>query len=123
MITYNLDMSQKFGSHLKDLRKAAGLSQKALGTLLGVPQSNISFWEKCDKPPRGEILPTLAQALNISVDEILGIEPIKPKKQQAAKGKLQQLFEAASQMPRRQQEKIISVLEPFVAAHVSNRAA
>jgi predicted transcriptional regulator len=36
-----------------ELRKAAGLSQYELADLLNVPQSNVSFWEQCEKPPRG----------------------------------------------------------------------
>jgi transcriptional regulator with XRE-family HTH domain len=101
------------------LRQAAGLTQVQLATMLGVAPSVIAFWELKGTPPRGEVLPGLAKAFGVSVDEILGVEPIKPKRQ-AAKGKLQALFEAASQLPRRQQEKVIAVLEPFVSAHGSN---
>jgi len=98
------------------LRQAAGLTQVQLAQTLGVAPSVIAFWELKGTPPRGEILPGLAKAFGVSVDEILGVEPIKPKRQ-AAKGKLQALFEAASNLPRRQQEKVIAVLEPFVSAH------
>jgi transcriptional regulator with XRE-family HTH domain len=72
---------------------------------LGVPQSNITFWERSEKPPRGEVLPELAAALNVSADALLRLTPPKPKKQ-AAKGRLQSVFESAAKLPRRQQEKI-----------------
>ena len=50
------------------------------------------------------------------MDQLLGVTPPKPKKQ-AAKGRLQLVFEAASRLPRRQQEKVLDILEPFVREH------
>lgn len=105
-----------YGQHLAGLREAAGLTQHQLAAQLGVPQSNIAFWERWDKPPRGDVLPKLAHVLGVSVDQLLGVTPPKPKKQ-AAKGRLQLVFEAASRLPRRQQEKVLDILEPFVREH------
>ena len=101
---------------LAELRQAAGLSQSQLADKVGVNASNIAFWELSGTPPRGEVLPTMAQALGVSVDELLGVTPPKPKKQ-AAKGRLQQVFESASKLPRRQQQKIAGVVEALVAQH------
>ena len=109
------------GQRLTELRQAAGLTQAQLAERIGVHPSNIGFWELSGTPPRGEVLPKLADALSATVDEILGVTPPKPKKQ-AAKGKLQQVFEAASKLPRRQQEKILSVLEPFVREHANGNS-
>lgn len=118
------DMSRErppLAQRLVALRQAAGLTQVQLAGQLGVAPSVIAFWELKGTPPRGEVLPGLAKAFGVSVDELLGVEPIKPKRQ-AAKGKLQSLFEAASKLPRRQQEKVIAVLEPFVSAHANGVA-
>jgi len=101
------------------LREAAGLTQQQLADQLGVDQSNIAFWERWGKAPRGEVLPAMAGALNVSVDELLGVTPPKPKKQ-AAKGRLQQLFETASKLPRRQQEKVADFLENYLRGASSN---
>jgi transcriptional regulator with XRE-family HTH domain len=106
------------GQRLVELRQAAGLTQMALGEQLGVHHSNIAFWELSGTPPRGEVLPKLAHALGVSVDELLGVTPPKPKRQ-VAKGRLQLVFEAASKLPRRQQEKVLDILEPFVNHHAS----
>lgn len=102
-----------YGRHLTELREAAGLTQHQLAERLELPQSNIAFWERSDKPPRGEVLPKLALALNVSVDALLGVTPPKPKRQ-AAKGRLQLVFESASKLPRRQQEKVAEFVEAFV---------
>lgn len=111
-----------YGQHLAELREAAGLTQQQLADLLRVPQSNITFWERSEKPPRGEVLPKLAAALNVSADTVLGVTPPKPKKQ-AAKGRLQLVFESASKLPRRQQDKVAEFVEAFVAQHSNGKAA
>jgi transcriptional regulator with XRE-family HTH domain len=101
---------------LVELRQAAGLTQVQLAEKIGVHPSNIGFWELSGTPPRGEVLPKLAQVLAVSVDALLGVSPPKPKKQ-AAKGRLQLVFESASKLPRRQQEKVAEFVEAFVNQH------
>lgn len=117
---YDALMSKKerpaLGQRLVDLRQAAGLTQMQLAQKLSVHHSNIAFWELSGTPPRGQVLPELARALAVSIDELLGVKPPKPKRQ-AAKGRLQQVFEAASRLPRRQQEKIAEFVEAFVNQH------
>jgi transcriptional regulator with XRE-family HTH domain len=97
-----------------------GLSQNDLAAKLRVPQSNISFWEKRDKPPRGDILPGLARALGVSVDVLLGYKA--PKLKAAPVGKARQAFDAVSRLPRRQQDQIIKVVNALVAQHSSATA-
>jgi len=58
---------------LVELRQAAGLTQVQLAEKIGVHPSNIGFWELSGTPPRGEVLPKLAQALSVSVDVLLGV--------------------------------------------------
>jgi len=53
-------------------------------------------------------------------DALLGVTPPKPKKQ-AAKGRLQLVFESASKLPRRQQEKVDEFVEAFVAQQTNGR--
>jgi DNA-binding transcriptional regulator YiaG len=49
------------GARLLALRKASGLTQVELAKALDVPQANISFWEWSDKPPRSDLLSTMAK--------------------------------------------------------------
>jgi transcriptional regulator with XRE-family HTH domain len=101
------------GQRLTELRQAAGLTQTQLAGRIGVHPSNVGFWELSGTPPRGEVLPKMAEVLGVSIDALLGIIPPKPKKQ-AAKGRLQLVFESASKLPRRQQQKIAEVVEALV---------
>ena len=104
----------EYGQHLVALREAAGLTQQALAGKLGVHPSNIGFWERWNKPPRGDIIPRLADALGVSVDELLGTTP--PKSRPAPKGRLHEAFEAAAKLPRRQQARIVQVVEALLKA-------
>jgi hypothetical protein len=56
----------------------------------------------------------LAQALNVSVDDWGGTNG-KKKRGTGPAGRMRQLFEAASRLPRSQQQKITALLEAFIA--------
>jgi transcriptional regulator with XRE-family HTH domain len=57
---------------VKELRKAAGLTQQALATNAGLSMSAVIHIEKGRIPdPRGSTLKALARALGTTVDELL----------------------------------------------------
>jgi transcriptional regulator with XRE-family HTH domain len=101
-----------YGHHLASLRKSAGLSQRELARLLGVPQSNITFWEHSDKPPRSDLLPKLASILDVSVESLLNPLAFKPCSRPTPK--LRKFFLLASNLPRHQQDKIADLLSAFI---------
>lgn len=117
--------SSKHGARLRALREAAGLSQRELARQLDVHYSNISFWEQTGTVPRGEVLPALAGILGVSVDDLLGVTKAKPPKRAAGAptGRARFVFEAVSKLPARQQQKILEVVEAFVAQHGRGKTA
>lgn len=56
---------------IKELRKAAGLTQRELGEIVGASDVSISFYERGEQSPDVEMLKKLATALNTSVDALL----------------------------------------------------
>ena len=54
---------------LAALRKDAGLSQYELARYVGVPQANIAFWERSEKPLRSDVLSKMAQALGVTLED------------------------------------------------------
>ena len=61
-----------FGQRLKTLRKAKGLSQKALAERLGATRRMICYYEcEAERPPQSYILPQLAEALGVTIDKLL----------------------------------------------------
>ncbi len=127
---YNLLMARKLskprpkvGAHLAALRINAGLSQVDLAERIGVLQQTIAFWEQTAKPPRSEILLKLAEALDVSIQTLLtenGVVAVKKKG--GPNGKLRKIFEDASRLPRRQQEKIAEFVSAFVNQYKQNGA-
>jgi transcriptional regulator with XRE-family HTH domain len=112
--------AKKNGASLRVFREAAGISQRELARQIGERQSNIQYWETTGKIPRSDVLAALAKALGVTVEELLG-EP-KARRAPAPGGKVRQVFEAVTKLPRRQQQKIVEVVEALVSQH-SDKAA
>jgi transcriptional regulator with XRE-family HTH domain len=102
-----------FGARLAQLRERVGISQLQLAQKLGVTQQAVALWERKTNAPRSDTLTKLAQALQVTIEELLSIQAPKPKRA-VARGRLQSVFEAAAKLPRRQQEKVAEFVEAFV---------
>jgi transcriptional regulator with XRE-family HTH domain len=113
----------KQGARLAELRKAAGLSQYQLARLVGQSQANIAYWERTDKPPRSDVLPKLATALGVGVEDLLDAGPVVRGKVKETNGrligKMRVIVDEISKLPRRRQEKIAEFLAAFVS-HYGN---
>ena len=55
---------------LKNMREAAGLTQKQASEKIGVGQSAVSMWETGDSSPRAEMLPVIAEAYNCQIGDL-----------------------------------------------------
>ena len=102
------------GAHLSALRVAAGLSQAELANTVGETQQNIAYWEQSDKPPRSDVLPKLARALGVSVEQLLRVQAAPPRRKTEPVGKVGRIFHEVQKLPRRQQDKVIEVLSALL---------
>jgi len=115
------------GSRLAELRKGAGLSQYELARYVGVPQANIAFWERSEKPPRSEVLPKMAEVLGVTVEDLLIVGNERPLNKKAAKsngrpaGKVREVFDRVSKLPRRQQEHIVNWVSAYLAHYQQSK--
>ena len=111
MGTKSINLS--FGERLAQIRKSKGITQKELGQRIGVSQRIMNHYEKKAEYPPTQKLIELARALDMGVDELLGItnngdnETLKDIKPGLAR-KLRQ----ASQLPPRE----IKALSTFIDA-------
>ena len=66
----------KIGSFIQLSRKEKGMTQKDLADRIGVSDKTISKWENGNSVPDTEILTSLCQSLDISVNELLSGEKL-----------------------------------------------
>ncbi len=60
---------------IKQLREAAGMSQRELGERIGISGPAVAMWESGENRPSLTNLEKLADVLGVSIDAILGREP------------------------------------------------
>ena len=100
-------------SRLRQFREAAGLSVRELARQIEEQHTNVSFWERTGTLPRSSALVPLAQALGVTVEELLGQD--KPKRAANPGGKVRHVFAQVQRLPRRQQDKIVEVVTALLA--------
>ncbi len=62
------------GETIKELRIERGLTQPQLAQLVGVSKGMISIWENNVNEPKASFIKRLATVLEVSADDLLGIE-------------------------------------------------
>lgn len=67
-------MKKTLGSMIAELRKQLGMTQLELAEKMGVTDKAVSKWERDLSCPDINSLPTLAQVLGVSVEELMQIK-------------------------------------------------
>lgn len=62
---------------IAELRKSKGIGQQDLAEVLGVSFQTVSKWETGTTMPDISLLPDIAAYFNVSVDELLGLKPLR----------------------------------------------
>ncbi len=107
-----------FGQRLAAVRRSKGLTQQQLADKLGLSQRAYAYWERHPVALRPDQLEQLANVLNVSISDLLEDKEAQERKRGTGPtGKMKQLFEKASELPRHQQQKVAAVLEAFIAQH------
>ena len=106
----------EFGSRLVELREKKGFTQSRVAAQLGISPRAYAFWERKPVALQAEQIARLADIFEVSADLIVGRDAAKPKRN-GPKGRLEKLFEVASDLPRVQRDRIAAILEPFVKEH------
>lgn len=119
---YNADMPMgrppktkrsELGERISALRERAGLSQTQLAQKLGIGQQTVGYWERRAVVLKPAQIEAVASALGCTPQEILGL-PQPKTRGSGPVGRLRQVFEQASKLPRSQQAKVAEFLEAFV---------
>ena len=73
-------MKLAIGENIRNFRKKNDLTQEALADRLGVTYQSISRWENGTTYPDLELIPSIAEELSVTVDELLGMPQIEKEK-------------------------------------------
>jgi len=103
-----------FGKRLVNLRKAAGYTQTELANELGVTQRMISYYEVHSEYPPSALLPELAQVLNVTADQLLGLKPMKKTKKPDTR--LQRRVQQIEKLPTKDRRQLTQIIDTFIKA-------
>lgn len=106
----------RLGNFIQNRRKELGMTQGELGAKLNVTDKAISRWERGVGFPDIKLLEPLAEALQISIQELMQCERITPE--QIAVDMTDPVTEAASEIEKESQirkcRRIMALLSFFV---------
>ena len=100
--------SMRFEERLTALRKQHRLSQDALASKIGVHQNVIGRYERGEAKPTIEVAIKMAEALDVSIDYLVGREDV-----QIDKAVLEQL-NTIQRLPEDERERILFTLEALL---------
>lgn len=122
MSKQNIEELTDFGKRLVALRKKAGYTQVELANELGVTQRMVSYYEGHSEYPPAAMLPKLARLLNLTTDELLGLEPLKKTRQPDTR--LQRRIQQIEKLPNKEKRQLVQVIDTFLkAAQLSESAS
>lgn len=87
-------INQSMGDLIAALRKEQGMTQKDLAEKMSVTDKAVSKWERNLSCPDVNAIPRLAEALGVSVEELLNAAPKQePEQSEQKSGEVQRIVE------------------------------
>jgi len=115
----------EFGARLRSLRELRGLTQQQLADRLKAAKSRISRYESGNALPEAETLVTLAEVLEVSIDELLlgrangagddGVQDVRLRERVRELEKVDRKYTEAA-------IELLQLADAFQQPHVRNRA-
>jgi transcriptional regulator with XRE-family HTH domain len=107
---------EHFGARLATLREAAGYKQVELAAELGISQRMLAYYESPRAHPPTALLPALAKALGVSVEQLLGVVTVKAHgRARVRDSRLWRRFAQIEKLSPAERKPIIQVLDAFLA--------
>lgn len=117
--TRTVAAGETFGRRLARLRKDAGYSQRSFAAEIGISNRMVAYYEAQTDHPPAHLLPTIADALGLTVDQLLGRVPLKKKKAPTNERLLRQLRQV-EKLPPRARQSILEHIEALVTKYGTN---
>ena len=104
-----------FGKRLQEIRKRRGVSQVALGRILGLHQSLISQYERGYVRLHGSLIVRLALALQTSPDEILAAETPENTVSQTSDRRFIRRLDKIDKLSPHQKKILLGTIDAFLS--------
>jgi len=111
---------ESFGRRLARLRQVAGFSQREFAAEAGISQRMAAYFEKETAHAPSHLLPTLAKALGVSLEQLLGLEKVKNNGRRRD-SRLWRRFSQVEKLPPAQRKPIIQILDAFLRKEQAHR--
>ena len=103
-----------FGQRLSNLRKAAGFTQIELATELGVSQRMVAYYESPAATPPANLLPQIAAALGVSIDDLFGVGAKRRLVKQDGDSRLRRRLLAIEKLAVAEKRQVLQVIDAFI---------
>ncbi len=104
-----------FGERLAAARKAAGFTQVELAAELGVSQRMVAYYESPTATPPAHLLPAIAQALGVSIDDLYGRDaPKKRLAKQEGDSRLRRRLLAIEKLETTEKRQVLQLIDAFI---------
>ena len=110
MATKEKAFYERLGRRIAERRKALDITQVELAQTLGIAQQTMAHYEGGVSRIAVALLPPLANALDTTVEELLGEDTRRSGKRGPA-SRLQQQLDQVSQLPKAQQKFVSQMLD------------
>lgn len=108
-------VEEPIGERLARLRKERGFTQVELAEKTGLIQVLVSDYERGKLRLNADTLIRFARALEVSADEILGLD-VQPKPKGAPRSRrIQRRLDALQKLPKRDQETVLRTIDAFLS--------
>ncbi|CAM3143952.1 anaerobic benzoate catabolism transcriptional regulator [Janthinobacterium lividum] len=107
------------GARIAQLRKDQGLTQVQLAQALDISQQMVASYEVGRRRVPVSLLPTLARALRVQIDELLGTA-VKVHAKRGPASQLERSMERINELPKQKQRFVVEMLETMLAQANAN---
>ncbi len=107
---------KSIGPRIKAARERKGITQECLAEIVNLSPMHVSVIERGVKPPRLETLIKIANALDVSADELL--QDVVDSSTHSLSGSLSQLVDG---LPKNEQQKILYCVKVYMDAYYNTK--
>lgn len=111
---------EPFGARMARLRKMAGYSQRALAEEVGISHRMVAYYEGETERAPAHVLPEIARALGVTVDQLLGTASVSPRRRPQNQRLIRKLLRAERLSPRARRSVIDHIDALWAMEHGSS---